>query len=131
MSKKSKSASPSELDRWIKNNHIYDPNMMVPICPRCGSINVKDRGMISQRAYSNLHVCTSCGFVSPLFPEMKLKDAVKLKRKKVHFNPQYMPVFADTVQSRQEKPVIISPYFWILLAFFIAWIIYLYIATRV
>jgi hypothetical protein len=73
----------------------------VPICPKCKSRNVKDRGMIGRDAYSNLHVCQTCGFQGPIFPEIPMEDAAKLPEQPINFNPSNMPIFADKILDKK------------------------------
>ena len=72
----------------------------VKICPKCGSKEVANRGMISRTALSPDYVCQSCGFQGPLFPEIKAEEAKKIPDKPRDFTPSQLPVFAD----KSEKP---------------------------
>lgn len=81
MEKKVRAKKP---ERWIK------------VCPNCGSDDVTARGMISSRAFSNVNYCKSCGFQSPLFPEVRPEEAKKTGYKKPRFNPSQAPVIPRT-----------------------------------
>lgn len=72
------------------------------ICPNCGSKEVSERGMIGRDAYSNTKVCLTCGFQSPLFPEITSDDAKKLPDKPKKFNPSYLPIFSDRYEKKRN-----------------------------
>jgi len=78
-------------------------NKTIPVCPRCRSTLVKERGMIGGEAYSNFKVCQSCGFEGPAFPEMSLKEAMKVTKRRAIFNPSAMPAFADGVDYDSKR----------------------------
>jgi hypothetical protein len=58
--------------------------------------------MIGRDAYSNLHVCQTCGFQGPLFPEVPAEVAAKLPDKPINFNPSSMPIFATPPPNKDE-----------------------------
>lgn len=72
------------------------------ICPKCGSKEVSERGMIGRNAYSNTKVCLTCGFQSPLFPEITLEEAKKVPDKPRNFNPSYLPAFSENYKNRPK-----------------------------
>jgi ribosomal protein L37E len=61
----------------------------VKICPRCGSKNV-DRDVATYNI-APYYICKSCGFGSPLFPEISLNEARKLKDKPINYSPTFAP----------------------------------------
>jgi predicted RNA-binding Zn-ribbon protein involved in translation (DUF1610 family) len=65
---------------------------LVKICPNCGSTDVSVRGMISERAFSNVNFCKSCGFHSVFFPEVPLEKAKKTPWKPPNFVPSQAPI---------------------------------------
>jgi predicted RNA-binding Zn-ribbon protein involved in translation (DUF1610 family) len=67
----------------------------IKFCPKCNSKEVTHRGMIGTKSYSNAYVCLSCGFQSPLFPELPLHEAKNLPDKPKEFIPSRLPVFSD------------------------------------
>ena len=75
-------------DRWVK------------VCPKCGSKEITNRGMISSRALSPNYVCQSCGHQSPLFPEIKAEEAKAIPDMPRKFTPSQLPIFAN----KSEKP---------------------------
>jgi len=75
----------------------------VKICPQCKSKNVDQRGMISSKAYSNNYVCLTCGFQSPMFPEISPEDAMKLPDKPKKFMPSRLPIFADKLKRTKSE----------------------------
>lgn len=77
------------------NMVLDDDERWVRVCPKCDGLNVTDRGMISNRVYSNVNYCKSCGFQSPLFPEIKWKDAKKLAQHPPRFVPSQAPVIPE------------------------------------
>ena len=97
MAKKSKKKTTKKRkERWVR------------VCPKCGSNDTTVRGMVAGRAFSNVNFCKSCGFQSPLFPEVTAEEAKKIKSKKPKFNPSQAPIMPRT-----EFPL------WIRLLFFI------------
>ncbi len=71
----------------------------IRICPRCGSHEVKHRGMISEEAYSNTFVCLTCGYHSPIFPEVEMEpDDLKVFPK--NFIASRTPPLVDAAQNR-------------------------------
>jgi predicted RNA-binding Zn-ribbon protein involved in translation (DUF1610 family) len=77
----------------------------IKVCPKCGSKKVTQRGMISRKAYSQNYVCLSCGFQSPLFPEISRREAKKLPDKPQKFISSRLPIFAD---SSKKNPTLIA-----------------------
>jgi len=63
--------------------------ILVRVCPKCGSKNVDiDVGTYNIAPF---YVCKSCGFGSPLFPEISMKEARKLKERPINYSPILTP----------------------------------------
>jgi hypothetical protein len=105
----------------------------VMICPKCKSKEVTDRGIMGvgmgsdKYAYSRNHVCLTCGYQSPIFPEVLVGEADKLEDQPKNFNPSRLPIFADDSNFRRfikymrEHPGIIV--LLALLLFIISWLL--------
>lgn len=65
------------------------------ICPKCGSKDVTERGMIGKEAYSKNLVCLTCGFQSPIFPEVNANIVKKFPDKQRNFITTNLPIFVD------------------------------------
>ncbi len=79
-----KRTTKKKSERWVK------------VCPNCGSKDVTVRGMIGRQAFSNVNYCKSCGFQSPLFPEVRPEEAKSIEYKKPKFNPSQAPILPRT-----------------------------------
>jgi hypothetical protein len=78
-------------------------NLQIRICPQCKSNNVTQRGIIGKGVYSNNYVCLTCGFQSPIFPEIDAKDAKKLPDGRKNFTPSILPIFAGRLIGTKEE----------------------------
>ncbi|GEM_PF-2112147 len=67
----------------------------VRICPKCKSTQVSQKGMISDKAYSNAYVCLTCGFQGPIFPEIETNEANRLPEQKKNFVESRLPIMSD------------------------------------
>ncbi|MBN1157315.1 hypothetical protein JXA85_06850 [Candidatus Woesearchaeota archaeon] len=79
----------------------------IRLCPKCMSKKVDRRGMISEKAYSNNWVCLSCGYQSPLFPEVQMDEAGKYPPQPKRFMSSRLPIFADGAPRRKMWLIIL------------------------
>ncbi len=78
----------------------------IKIFPRCGSRKIDHRGMISRKAYSNAYVCLSCGFQSPLFPEISEENAKTITTEQPqNFVQSRLPIFSDYARGFSFKKI--------------------------
>lgn len=83
----------------------------VRICPRCKSREVELR--VIGDATGQEWVCLSCGFLSPLFPEVRASDARKLPSGQVNFTQSRMPV-AGGIDRGVALALLLMILFWLL-----------------
>jgi predicted RNA-binding Zn-ribbon protein involved in translation (DUF1610 family) len=68
----------------------------VSICPKCKSKEVTKKGAVSENSYSNNYICMTCGYQSPIFPEIPAKQADRLPDQPRHFSSFFLPIFVDS-----------------------------------
>lgn len=73
----------------------------VRVCPRCKSTEVTCRGAITKEMVSPNWVCLTCGFQSPVFPEVSVDDAKKLPGQSANFVVSRLPITSEPF----SKPV--------------------------
>jgi predicted RNA-binding Zn-ribbon protein involved in translation (DUF1610 family) len=61
----------------------------IRVCPRCGSKNIDiDTGVVGIAPF---YICKSCGFGSPLFPEVSQTEAETVEEKPINYSPNFSP----------------------------------------
>ncbi|MBD3389206.1 MAG: hypothetical protein GF416_08935 [Candidatus Altiarchaeales archaeon] len=109
---------------WLFSPEDGEKEVWVKVCPMCGSKEVTSRGMISRRALSPNFICKSCGFQSPLFPELPLEEAGKIPDQPSVLVPSRAPIAAD--HSRLDDGMGRGRIFWLMLVALVLWLILAY-----